>query len=336
MLHASGVLKMLLYAIPNSITILNYHRIDDPYRPDLDTYKPNISATPQGFLRQMHYVQRHFHVMSCGQLAGWLRGECELPARAAVITFDDGYCDNLTNAYPVLRKLGLPATIFLCTDYIGRAVPFYWDFAWYCFAHAPKNEPELPLMGSLTWPNAAARDLVAREWIERAKYLPENERPGALQALARSLNVEPPSDAFMGLYLDWNQVRELSDKGIEMGSHTAKHPILSRVPLDRVRQEVIESSKRIEAEIGKRVLGLAYPNGGARDFSPEVARLLPETGIEVAFTLVTGPTTRAEAKSAPLAIRRISIGHSESFPRIAAKLAGYGRLKEVLRASPSG
>ncbi len=332
MLHATGMLKMLLYSIPDSLTVLNYHRIDNPFRPGFDTYKPNVSTTPQGFLRQMHYVKRHFHVINCEQLAGWLRGKCELPPRPAIITFDDGYCDNLTSAYPVLRKLGLPATIFLCTDYVGSTVPFYWDYAWYCFVHTYKKEPDLPLMGRFSWDSGTAREADAREWVERAKRLPEGERPVAVRRLAHALDVEPPPDAFAGLYLGWDQVRELSSGGIEFGSHTAKHPILSAITLERARREVVESKKRIEAEVGRPVLGLAYPNGGAEDFSAEVMRMLPETGIEVAFSLVTGPTTTRAAKAAPFSIRRIAVGHTESFARFAAKLAGYGRLKEALRA----
>ena len=123
MLHATGVLKMLPYAFPHQLTVLNYHRIDDPLQAGFDSYKPNVSATPAAFQRQMEYLQQHYHVVSLGQLAAWLRGECELPTRAALITFDDGYRDNFSNAYPLLRSLGLPATIFLCTGCIGAETP---------------------------------------------------------------------------------------------------------------------------------------------------------------------------------------------------------------------
>ena len=141
-----------------------------------------------------------------------------------------------------------------------------------------------------------------------------------------------PDGAFKSLYLSWDQVRELSAAGLEMCAHTVTHPILTRVSQDRAYQEISDSKKRIEAEVRRRVVSFAYPNGGAQDFSPEIMRTLSTLGFELAFTLLLGPTRYRTVKAAPLAVRRISIGHHESFARFTAKLAGYGRLKDPFRS----
>ncbi len=323
---------MLPYLSPRRLTVLNYHRIDDPRQPGFDSYKPNVSATPAAFQQQMEYLKQHFHVISLGQLAGWLKGECELPSRAALITFDDGYQDNFSNAYPMLQSLSLPATIFLCTGCIGAERPLYWDYAAYCFAHARRESGSLPLTGSVAWAGSTDRDRAVEAWVEKAKLLTPEERQMVSLMLAEALGVNVPAGAFEGLYLRWEQVRELSAGGIEMGAHTVTHPILTRIPLDRAQQEISDSKQRIEREIRKPAISFAYPNGGAHDFSPDIMRILSRTGIELAFTLLLGPTRYRTVKAAPLAIRRVSVGHYEGFGRFTAKLAGYGRLKDPFRS----
>lgn len=324
--YESGLLARLIRAEPNQLTALSYHRIDDPFRSGFDTYRPNVSATPAGFQKQMEYIRRYYNVVTCEQLARWLKGRSQLPPRAAVISFDDGYADNLLLAHPVLRELDIPATIFLSTNIIGNEIPFYWDHAAYCFSHTRKDSANLPLMGQASWSDEISRELVMNRWFRGVKPLPDIQRLHVLESLASELDVSIPAGAFSGLYLNWDQVRELSRNGIEMGAHTASHVILTRIPLEQAEAEVTQSKQRIEAEIGKPVNSFAYPNGAASDYSPEVMGMLRKVGIEVAFTLLPGPVRYGTVRKSPLAIRRVFLGYSDSFPRFVAKLAGFARL----------
>jgi len=319
-------LSIHLPLFPDLLTVLAYHRVEDPARPDFDTFKPNVSATPDGFRRQMEFMKEHYNVMGGEQLSGWLRGESEMPQRAAMITFDDGYCDNLVNAYPVLRDLALPATIFLCTDRIGSDEPFDWDFAAYCFAHTVLRSADLPLLGSRRWGSEAERDAVLRSWYEAAKKQPGSAMAAILGGLQQALDVSVPKHSFAGLHLDWDQVRELSRAGIEMGAHTASHPLLTAVSLEEAESEILGSRKRIESEIGKPVQTFAYPNGGAGDYTERHIEMLRRAGFASAFTLIPGPTRYSTVRRAPLEIRRIFITHRDGWPRFLSKLAGLPRL----------
>ncbi len=325
LLYRSGVLESMLKAGRTWLTALSYHRVEDPFRAGFYTYKPNISATPSQFRQQVEYLRAHYNLITCERLACWLRGEQELPPRPAIITFDDGYADNMALALPILQQLAVPATIFLCSGSIGSAVPFVWDYAAYCFSCTRKSRSELPLTGPAEWSDEVTRELVMRQWFQHAKSAQDAEKRKLVEALAKALDVDVPADAFTGLYLNWDQVRELDRSGIEMGAHTVTHPILTSIPLERARQEIMESKSRIEAELGKPVIGFAYPNGGRGDFSPEIMSLLREAGIEVAFTLLSGPTRLRTVASNPLAIRRIFVGYNDTFPRFLAKLAGFAR-----------
>jgi peptidoglycan/xylan/chitin deacetylase (PgdA/CDA1 family) len=316
--------------LKNSLTVLNYHRIDDPYREGFDTLKVNVSATPKQFEEQMAYVSSHFNVITCEYLVKCLHDDAELPPHAAMITFDDGYYDNLANAYPVLSAYRLPAVIFLATDYMERNVPFYWDYVSSCFYRTKKDSADLPVLGFRQWVEGNDRDALMLEWIEAVKRIPEAEKQRAVAQLDKVLEVDIPDDAFSEIFLTWDQVRFLSQNGIEFGAHTASHPILTRVTLEQAQDEIVKSKRRIEEEIGKRVVSLAYPNGGAADFSPEIMKIAGASGIDIAFSLLAGPTLYKTVQAQPFSIRRIFLVHSDSFERFVMKLNGGSRLTEAL------
>lgn len=326
----AGVFNFSRFLTPETLTVLNYHRIDNADSPDFDLFKPNVSATPEEFARQMDYLQAHYNVISCEQLDHWLQGKATLPPRPAIITFDDGYSDNLLNAFPVLQARNLSAIIFLTTGFIGTRQPFYWDSVAYCFHHTRRDHADLPLLGERHWADAASRDKVMLAWVEALKKVPETQKRVLIERIGDFLDVPIPEERFSNLYLTWSQVREMSQKGMEFGSHTVNHPILTRVPLEEARCELIESKRRVEEEIQKPVTSLAYPNGQGADFSRAVMRIVAETGFRLAFSLLPGPTRLSTVKNNPLAIRRVYIGRNHSFPRFVAALAGLPRLLKWL------
>ncbi len=316
-----GVFDAARRVSPSVLTVLNYHRVDDISRSGFDTFIPNVSVSPEGFARQMDYVKRYYNVITCENLNAFRTGKQDLPPYPMLITFDDGYYDNYSNAYPILKARDLPAVIFLTTDYIGNDVPFYWDYIAYCFYHTQKTSAELPLLGFVSWTNVSGRNTIASRWINVIKQLPNHDKKRIVSELAAILAVEVPDDAFSNLHATWDQIREMNQNGIEMGAHTAGHPILTRISLSEVENELLRSKQKIEAEIGKPIVSFAYPNGGVGDFSPDVVSLVKKTGFELAFTLVDGTTRYKDVRNNPLTIRRILLRTPDVLPRFAAKLS---------------
>src|SRR5436190_15821631 len=156
--YATGLIRAGRAFWAKSLTVVNYHRIDDPYRKDFDSFKPNISATQADFHHQMDYLAKWFNVVSVRDVIQWLEGQTELPPYAALITFDDGYLDNYTSAYPILGAHGFPALIFLTTEHIGTDAPFYWDMAAYCFYHTKKDQLTFPDEKTECWSNQQQLD----------------------------------------------------------------------------------------------------------------------------------------------------------------------------------
>jgi peptidoglycan/xylan/chitin deacetylase (PgdA/CDA1 family) len=323
LIFRAGLFDVLHTLRPKRLTVLNYHRVNILDQPGFDSFKPNISATPVGFAAQLDYLQRRFNIVSIHEIITWLREEGDLPNHTALITFDDGYHDNLTHAAPALKHRGLPALIFLTTDHIGRSTPFYWDLVAYCFHHTELDHVELPMVGLQSWNSITGLDTVMRAWIEQLKTAPNTDLRWHVERLPDLLDVSVPDDAFAGLTMTWEDVRKLASEGIAMGSHTMSHPILTRISLDQARDELSGSKERIEEEIGLPVESFAYPNGGAADFNPAIMALAGEVGYKAAFTLMPGASPYDTLRDSPLEIRRIYIGREDDEARFAAKVSGF-------------
>ena len=86
-----------------------------------------VSATPEEFAWQLEYLARRFEPVTFDEIARAMAGEVTLPARAVAISFDDGFQDLHEHAWPALRRAGMPATVFVCTDYVDSGAPFWFD-----------------------------------------------------------------------------------------------------------------------------------------------------------------------------------------------------------------
>lgn len=311
--------------------MLAYHRVIDRTAPGFDTYRRNVSTTPEGFAQQMAYVAERYSVIGLDRLLAWLDGSADLPTRPLLLTFDDGYRDNLVHALPVLRSHGFPAVVFLATGAIDTGEPLHWDLAAYCFSHTDRQEALLPVIGRRRWRTDGEREGTLDEFIEAIKRLPDGQLRTAVARLPDQLDVQPPDDAFAGVYLRWSEVSEMADQGVAFGAHTVDHPILARLGPEEAAAQVLGSRERVAEALGRPVPAFAYPNGLAGDFDRGVVDIVRRAGFSAAFTLVPGPARVGEVRRAPLEIRRIYVGSKDHISRFAAKLGGLGRTGRLLR-----
>lgn len=303
---------------------LAYHRVIDHTGPGFVGFAGNVSATPSEFADQMAWVADRFSVVSLDDVAAAAAG-ASLPDRAVLITFDDGYQDNLDNALPVLRRLGLSAALFVATDHVGTGKAFWWDRVAAFFVHRAGEEVDLPILGQARWDAADAQSLAAR-WIAAAKRIPHDEMRAAVTTLTEGTDAADIG----GLVMSWDGAREMASHGVAIGGHTHTHPILTRVPIETAREEINRSRADVGREIGAAAIGFAYPNGGTGDFDDTVVRAVGEAGYPVAFTLLPGPTRRREIVADPLTIRRVYVHHGDGLSRLAGKMAGVPRLTGAL------
>lgn len=289
------------------ITVLAYHRIyeignENEFAYDLEL----VSATPGDFSWQMEFVRRYFDVITFEQLIESLERASPLPARALIITFDDGHRDNYEHAFPVLRRLGLPATIFLSTAYIGGQNTFWFDRVSYLIYHAPRGTLAIPdISFSVDLQDVRTRREATERLIQIMKRVRNGDRLEILRHLERLVPLAPRDDAGRSGVLNWEQVREMSEAGIEFGSHTMTHPVLTALDDDELDRELRESRRTIEQKTGKACDVIAYPIGGTGTFDERVTAAARRSGYKLGVSYVSGtnPVRRLE----PFAIRRLHV-----------------------------
>ena len=314
-----------------SLTILTYHRVDEPSaRPDL---MPSlISAIPADFESQVALVARDFDVVSLADVLDALDDPRRLPRRAVLVTFDDGYRDFATNAWPALRAASVPATLFVATAFTDDPRrPFWWDRLWAAVAGADPGTIDTPV-GSLPVGGDAARSTVAslRSWL---KELDHDAVLLEVDRLVERLRTSP-DDAADGdgeeapsPILDWDDLKRLAAEGVTLAPHTRHHPLLDRVALDRAVDEIRGSLADLERGTGAIApvpAVLAYPSGAAGESAVEAAR---RSGMRLAMTTKRGGNDLRRAD--PLRLRRINVGGRASVPLIRAQLAWAGSLDVV-------
>lgn len=292
-------------------------------------FQPNISASPRLFDEQMAFIAKWYRVISLQELNNWLLHNHPLPPQAALITFDDGYLDNYTHAFPILKKYNFPAVIYLTSGYIASHQPFYWDFASFCFFHTQTDRVRFPDNSEKTWKSEDERKQILKAWVEAMKLLKEEEKQKWVENLPEALGVSIPHEALRNLMLNWNQIREMRSTGIEFGAHTIHHPILTRVPLQEAYQEIVGSKKKIEEELGEPITSFAYPNGMKTDFNKEIVSITKQAGLLTAFTLLSGPVSLSSVRRSPYAIRRIFLSHRHSMAHFSFLLSPFNRIRSI-------
>jgi peptidoglycan/xylan/chitin deacetylase (PgdA/CDA1 family) len=327
-----GAARLVRSLASQQLTVICYHRVLKAGDDRFQGYKPTISASQDLFTQQIDFLRANYDPVSLQDLVAWLDCGQPLPPRPVLVTFDDGYRDNADVAWPIMRERGVPAAIFLATDYIGSGRAFIWDVAAAMFASAAGTRVEVPLIGQRTLSTDAERDAATAAWVDAMKRLPGSTRQAALTELSVALAVRPPEPhAFRHLYLDWSDVLELARQGVAFGGHTCSHPILTSLPADEARGEIEASIDRITEALGSKPLAFAYPNGSARDYSRDHEQVVAKCGVPLAFSLEAGPMRLSEVRANRTAIRRVYVGAQDAMPRFLAKLTGLPRLRQALR-----
>jgi peptidoglycan/xylan/chitin deacetylase (PgdA/CDA1 family) len=264
-----------------SARILYYHRVND----DNDPFFPAISTAL--FEQEMRFLRRHYTVVSLAELLNRLAGELTEPVVA--ITFDDGYRDNYHNAFPILQRYGLPATIFLTTGSMDSSELLWFEQLAYALKRTPQEFVDLEIGSSQRfWLRTEAERVESNGSIVNIlRALPDSERRRCLARIFQKLSIR--EDAVLkGRMLTWDQVRFMQKRGMDFGGHTVTHPFLSRMPGEQISWEISECKRRIEEEMQFPVSHFAYPNGREEDFGAWNKDLIRRAGYRAAVTTIWG------------------------------------------------
>jgi peptidoglycan/xylan/chitin deacetylase (PgdA/CDA1 family) len=270
--------------------------------------------------------------VSATDVAEAVAGQRSLPDRAVLVTFDDGFRNNLTWAAPELERLGIPALIHVATGYIGQDRLLWtqelderilsWRYGTLPMPHRPHDAP-LPA-------RFAERITLAEHVRSICKRLPNETRICYLDRLRdEPLPLGKSWHRELYAFLSWDEVRSLRQRGFSIGSHTVSHPILTRLTHHNLTAELCDSKATIEREVGGSCPWLAYPNGGPTDVSSEVVSAAEQAGYKVGFTLMEKPNSRF---CAPLRMDRVNIAGGLSPAAFEARISGLLSVRTLFRA----
>jgi peptidoglycan/xylan/chitin deacetylase (PgdA/CDA1 family) len=288
---------------------LLYHRIQETDTSDSALAPDLISASPALFERQMRYIARAYHPVGPAEILAAVAGGHTLPARAVVVTFDDGYRDFLEMAWPILSKYRIPCVLFVATAFVDHPQQiFWWDAVW---QQVSRTRRDRVVVADRTLSIASAGHAAAYRAITVAlKQQTPVQRRSGLAALAAQLGVEPePTHAV----LSWPELRQLRDSGLTVAPHSRSHELLDQLHPGELRAEIDGSRDDLRRELGMCPPVFAYPNG---NFNELAMRALERADFKAALTTVRGVSVLG--RTHPLALRREDA--RTSLVRLALKL----------------
>lgn len=287
--------------------VLMFHRVTP------DDGRPRnlaLEMTPQRLEEIiLHFIGRGYLFFSPADLGDFLRGEKRPPRPFVLFTFDDGYRDNLTCAYPIFHKHGVPFTIHLTTSLPDRTAVLWWYLLDDLLARRETIAFELDgqtyRLETAAPEEAAAARAVLRRML---KYAEPRTFDRLVDLLFRARGLDPLART-EELALSWEEVRRLdADPLVTIGAHTVHHYVLSRLEEAEARAEIAASKSILEARLGHPVTHFAYPFGSRHEAGKREARLVAECGFQTAMTTRYGNIFPAHA-AAPLALPRYDMGH---------------------------
>jgi peptidoglycan/xylan/chitin deacetylase (PgdA/CDA1 family) len=277
---------LALGGFPKLKVILMYHRVCDAMPAEL--HDPAMFATAQTLDMHIRELKRYFDIVPVDRLVMSRFDRTRLCA----ITFDDGWLDNYTVAWPVLKKHGVPATVFIPLESMKARSKYWFETLW-DIANAAANKGKKEEL--LNYFGAHGGMRILREPIQESmcsvisalKDVPPQKLDGIIDKACAHFGVEPRQDDYL---LTERHMREMSADGITFGAHGLSHAILTRLSYEEKRREIFGSREALMASGYACSDIFSYPNGDWDEGSVDLVR---EAGYQGAVTTQLGPVNAA-------------------------------------------
>jgi len=287
----SGINTVVGEFLTEKIFCVGYHSIYKEANKDelMQKLYTNISISEDDFEKQLLFLKDNGHTFI--HFSDLKEEKTKELSKPTIIFFDDGFKDVLVNALPILKKHGIPATIFITTGLVQRT-----NFLW-----------TLNLRQFI--PNA-------EEVIKWLKKLGRTERNKETAELSKKYNFEQnPSD--MPVFLNWNEVVELYKNGFEIGSHGVSHERLVELSDEELSKEVSDSKKILEEKIGNKIEVISYPHGR---YNEKVEEFSKKAGYSFGVSTEAGYNTFEDLTESPFRLKKIAAEPNEDLDRFKVRL----------------
>jgi len=304
--HHGGLVNFARRLAGRRGVILRYHSVTDDEATTLAYLDSGLMVTHAAFRTQLSYLRRFYTVMPLDEMVERVHRNRPLPRNAVAITFDDGYRDNYTQAYPLLRTEGLPATFFVTTGCLDGGPPLWTAKLRFMVERTARERVVLPapLGPTLEMRSSSDRQALFTRSVVALKNVPSQRRRELVEELADAFGVMDFTE-LNHIMMTWDQLREMSNSGMTIGAHTISHPNLPNTSADEATEEISGSRDMIESMLSAPVAHFSYPNGrGSSHLNEAVREIVRRSGFLSAVTSVPG-CVRGDAD--PWALRRVGV-----------------------------
>jgi len=272
---------------------LTLHRVTNGNGQSVKRGLPTISISVENFESLIRFIKKYYKVISVSEYLQYVRNEIGLSENCLILSFDDGYKEVLDNALPLLKKHGLPAVLFIPVAAIEQGSCFWWDalYAGLSENHNgsfelqgsddPAFRPYVSRMKKIAATKLPKKAQAIYDFIEALQNSSANIRGRVvdhIRALFRNSNNHNPQ---LPGVLNWQEVKQFGDSGVEIGSHTVNHQFLSTVSVEEADKELQGSKARLENFLKREVACFSYPGG---KYNEEIAQRVEKAGYACAFT----------------------------------------------------
>lgn len=264
-----GGFQLMRHIKKNDPIILMYHRI---LKDELIN-----GLAPQEFEKQIAYIHKHFNVVSIEDLLQDIKNNTTKPYSLA-LTFDDGHYDFYTNAWPILKKFNVPASLYITTGFVDGTTWLWPDLLKYILLNSNTAILNVENLGDISTHNTEHHN----SWHKLGDHcltLSAEARNKLLFKLADDAKItvsNTPQPPFHSV--SWPQLQEMHKEGLVVGSHTVTHPILSSLSTTSLQYELAMSAATIQQHLGTAPTGICYPNGRPEDINEDVIKAAELTG----------------------------------------------------------
>lgn len=284
--YYTGVTGFILKKkLANKTLVLTYHRIL-PFNIRYRSFSHQaIMVDPANFDMHLHTIKEYFELTDTSALAYGVDKRKHGSDPQCLITFDDGWRDNYDYAYPILKKHDCSAIIFVPLNYVSTEQTFWQERMGYliwniCEKNTKESIEIIQKYGieDIVLKNKDTKHAEIMNYVRSLKTKSYKEIEGMINELLAILSHSDGSAVDM--HMTWDQLKELSDNGIEIGSHACSHKILTKLTDDEVVEELNRSKRNIEDNLETEVISIAYPNG---DYNGEIGEMANKVGYKCGF-----------------------------------------------------
>lgn len=287
-LHQLGLMGLWQWANRGNIPILAFHGVCDEEQ--YGSSRPiRWRLTVTDFRRYLDVLSKCFHFVSLADAVAMLSGRRPMQPYSIVLTFDDGYLNNATHAWALLRQFNAPATFFLPTGLIGTGEYFWADRLDYAIRHLERDLEYLAIDGVKF--AVGGRDPIALArlfWLAKGACMDlgwnrADRLVREIEAQCDATLDDCPQSGHWAALMSWDDVKEMHRTGADFGSHTVHHYLLDELSPAQVMWEMTNSRERMERQLNRECWSVAYPRGQC---SPSIAELAREAGYRCGLSTV--------------------------------------------------